>query len=297
MPPPVITLITDFGLADEFVGVMKGVILSLCPNAQIVDISHQIEPQDVFQAALTLEAAYPYFPKGSIHVVVVDPGVGSDRRILAVAAGGYFFLGPDNGVLWPAVADADVDTMVSVTESAFFLTPVSTTFHGRDIFAPVAAHLANGVSISLFGPPIKPEGIRHLEISMPVCENDHTLTGCVVGVDRFGNLITNIRRVDLEGISAGRSWQDLRVKIKKCRITGLSESYLNARQGALLALFSSRDLLEIALCGGNAAQYLNAKKKDPIKVLFPKNLVARSSNKNPPGEESGRRGSRLRKVR
>ncbi len=191
----------------------------------------------------------------------------------------------------------DVKTLVSVNESAFFLTPVSTTFHGRDIFAPVAAHLAKGVPIFSLGSPLQPEEIRHLEASLPVLENHYSLKGQVIGVDRFGNLITNIRREDLEGITAGHSWQDLLVTIKKCRINGLSKSYLSAKQDALLALFGSRDRLEIALCCGNAAQYLNAKKKDPVRVLFPKSSVTHSSNKNPREQESGRRGSRLRKVR
>ncbi|MBW1955465.1 MAG: SAM-dependent chlorinase/fluorinase [Deltaproteobacteria bacterium] len=297
MSPPVITLTTDFGLTDEFAGVMKGVILSRCPEAQVVDISHLIDPQDILQAAETLDAAYPYFPKGSVHVVVVDPGVGSDRRILAAAARGHLFLGPDNGVLWPILRDAPVDALVSVTETAFFLTPVSATFHGRDIFAPVAASLAGGTPLAALGAPVSLEDIQRMEIPVPLPDGRHGLTGRVTAVDRFGNLITNIRREDLDKTAVGRSWQQLRVEIKKCRIRGISDAYMRAGKAAFLALMGSRNRLEVALCCGNAAERLGVRKGDPVRLVFEDSSARRRSSKTPPEGGSDRKGIPRQKSR
>ncbi len=292
MPSPVITLTTDFGLKDEFAGVMKGVILSLCPDARIVDISHLIEPRDVVQAACTLRAAYPYFPKGTVHVGVVDPGVGGARRILAASAGEYLFLAPDNGVLWPILEGLGVDTVVSVTQEAFFLSPVSATFHGRDIFAPVAASLAKGTPLSALGPPVEPGKIKRLEIPTPEQHGKDALSGSIVTVDRFGNLLTNIHREDMVRFAAGRAWRDLRVEIKGRCIQGISRTYSSAGEGALLALFGSRGCLEIAVSSGNAARRLGAGRGDRVRVGFPP-ATASSSRKRPQGGESDRKGNRL----
>ncbi len=295
MPPPVITLTTDFGLSDEFAGVMKGVIVSICPDARIVDISHQVEPQDILQAAYLLEAAYPYFPKGTVHVVVVDPGVGTGRNILAASAGGHLFLAPDNGVLWPVLAAVGIEAAVWVTQSAFFLSPVSGTFHGRDIFAPVAAHLANGTALSLLGKSADPARISRLEVSRPQPDGEGTLTGRIVGVDRFGNLVTDIRREDIGDLGDGLLSTEVCVFVKNERIRGIAPSYLYAGQGSLLALFGSRGRLEIALSCGNAAVRLGAGRGDTVRVVRSSSPVTRPQRKNRPEEGSGRKDSRPRR--
>jgi len=297
MPPPVITLTTDFGLLDEYVGVMKGVVLTLCPEARLVDITHQIEPQDVFQAAFTLEAAYAYFPKGAVHVVVVDPGVGSRRKILAAAAGGYFFLAPDNGVLWPALRTCGIDAAVEVTEDAFFRSPVSRTFHGRDVVAPVAAHLVQGTPLSRLGPPMAVERIVRLDFPPVRRERDSFLVGCVTGADRFGNLVTNIRRMDMALLGFPLCPPSCCVTLKNKRIEGISETYKDVDPGNLLALFNSRNFLEVAVSCGSAARFLAAKRGDPVRIRCAKGPSSKCPRKIPPEAESGPRGNRPQRRR
>ena len=187
----IVALLTDFGVSDGYVGIMKGVILGIAPETALVDISHDIPPQGIRAGAFVLKAASPYFPPGTIFVAVVDPGVGSERRIIAVRTPRAFYVGPDNGVLSWALQREDVQETINVTESGYWLPDVSRTFHGRDIFAPVAAHLAAGLPISRLGERIEDPVI--LPLPAPHLESDQVVRGEVIYVDRFGNLITDIQ--------------------------------------------------------------------------------------------------------
>ncbi len=256
----IITLTTDFGLADGYVGTMKGVILGIAPTATIVDISHNVPPQDVHGAAYTLYAAYPYFPQDTIHVVVVDPGVGSERRAIALRTPQATFVAPDNGVLSYVVAgEKKVEQIVHLTNPSYHLSPVSRTFHGRDIFAPAAAHLARGVPLTELGDPLTE--IIAFPLPRPQVRSDGTVVGQVIHVDRFGNLITSIMATDLadhslliEGV----------IEIKGQSIRGIASNYAEVATGKLLALVGSSDRLEIAVSGGSASQTLGAKVGDEI---------------------------------
>src|SRR5262249_19353343 len=184
----IVALLTDYGLQDPYAGVMKGALLSVNPQARIVDLTHDIPPQDVREGSRVLAAARGYFPDGTVFVAVVDPGVGSDRAIVGVETDRQVFLAPDNGLL--SFLEDSIVRMVRITEAKYFLKPVSKTFHGRDIFAPVAGHLTRGVDLARFGPPLKQ--LTPLEASLPRRTPDGGIQGEVVTIDRFGNLITNI---------------------------------------------------------------------------------------------------------
>jgi hypothetical protein len=255
----VITLTTDFGLADGYVGTMKGVILSIAPTATIVDISHNVPPQDVREAAYILYTAYPYFPQGTIHVVVVDPGVGSERRAIALRTPQATFVAPDNGVLSYVVAGERVKQIVHLTNPSYHLSPVSRTFHGRDIFAPAAAHLARGVPLTELGDPLTE--IVTFSLPRPQVRSDGTIVGQVIHVGRFGNLITSIMATDLAGHSLLR---ESVIEIKGQSIRGIANTYAEVATGKLLALVGSSDRLEIAVSGGSASQTLGAKVGDEV---------------------------------
>src|SRR5271166_4685381 len=197
MPKRIITLTTDFGTSDHFVGTMKGVILGLQPLAQIVDITHEIQPFEVVQGAFVIAQAYSYFPKGSIHVVVIDPGVGSTRRPILAEMAGQYFVAPDNGVL-SMVFSRELAKVRHITNEKFFLKPLSRTFHGRDVFAPVAASLAKGVPAGRFGKPI--DDYLRLSLEKPNRTGKRVWTGTVLKVDRFGNLVTNFHIDDFEQV-------------------------------------------------------------------------------------------------
>ena len=265
MSQPLITLTTDFGLEDNFVGVMKGVIAGIAPEARVVDLSHAVPPQDVAAGAFVLVTGFAYFPEGTVHVAVVDPGVGSARRAIALQAGGYFFVGPDNGLLgyalaalaeagqlegrwqdgwWELGGDARA---VELTEWAYWRPMVSQTFHGRDVFAPVAAHLVRGVPLAELGPAV--DRVQALALPRPEPEGDGW-RGNVVYVDRFGNLITNLR----DGELGGTRW---RVAVAGREIAGLSPSY--AAMGELGAIMGSAGYLEIAAPNGSAAALLGVR--------------------------------------
>ncbi|MCD6224235.1 MAG: SAM-dependent chlorinase/fluorinase, partial [Deltaproteobacteria bacterium] len=188
----IITLLTDFGVEDEYVGIMKGVILSINPSSTIVDITHQIAPQDIIAAAYRIKFSYKYFPEKTVHLVIVDPGVGSGRPLLAAKIQGHFFLAPDNGILTPLLDDGDIDTLVFVENSEYFLDSVSQTFHGRDIFAPVAAHISKGIDIMELGKLADIKSLARLSVEKPFIADNGELSGIIVSIDRFGNLITNI---------------------------------------------------------------------------------------------------------
>jgi S-adenosyl-L-methionine hydrolase (adenosine-forming) len=251
----VISLITDFGLEDAFAGIVKGVILSVNPSATIVDISHTLAPRDLIRAAFLIEASYGYFAPGTVHVVVVDPGVGSDRAIVGVEVKGHRFLAPDNGVLTAVLADWPVDRVVRVENSSFFLNPVSRTFHGRDIFAPVAAHLSIGVDLGALGPAIESETLVRLRLPQPSFTDAPEIVGVVIAADRFGNLITNIRERDLVSLFEKTGRLEPAIQIGGRTINGLSVCYSSAELGKPLALMGSTGRMEISINGGSALKF------------------------------------------
>jgi S-adenosylmethionine hydrolase len=240
---------TDFGSKDHYAGVMKGVILGINPNARIVDVTHEIEKFNIFEAAFKLISYYTYFPRGTVHVVVVDPGVGGQRRPIAAEAGGYFFVGPDNGVFSPVIDSADNPRVVEITNTAYMLGNVSGTFHGRDIFAPAAAHLSSGAGIYDLGTDA-PRTVS-LDIPEPSVKGNE-ISGVVLYVDSFGNLITNI---PAEIVRPGST-----VYAGRHRIDRISGSYGEAGKGELLAIIGSAGLLEISVNQGSAKELLGTKR-------------------------------------
>ena len=245
---------------------MKGVILSIDPQAQIVDLTHDINPQDIGRAARVLQTAWPYFPEKTVHVVVVDPGVGSLRRIIAAEAWGHFFIGPDNGVLWPTLRNGTEATLVRVENPAYRLPNISRTFHGRDIFAPAAAHLSQGVAIRQLGPQVPLEKLLQFEPVAPRALADGSLAGRVVAVDRFGNLITNISAGDLDSAFPNIPKQDLAVRINDKEIDGISECYADVPANNALALVGSADELELSVNCGSAEIYFKGCKGNAVTV-------------------------------
>jgi S-adenosylmethionine hydrolase len=242
---PLVTLTTDFGLADGYVGTMHGVILGICPDARIVDLAHDIEPQNLRQGAFVIHMAHRYFPAGTIHVVVVDPGVGSARRAIAMRTGNATFVAPDNGILSHVMSTEKVLELVELTEREYWLPEVSRTFHGRDIFAPVGAYIAAGVPLCKLGQPIS-DPVAY-PIPEPQVAADGAIIGRVLYADRFGNLVTDVPGELLGGIA------DWDIEIGGRRIRGISSSYSAAEEGELLALVDSSGRLEIAQRNGSAA--------------------------------------------
>ncbi len=246
----IITLITDFGISDPYVGMMKGVILAINRDAQIIDLTHEVEVGSILQASGYLRETFLYFPEGTIHMAVVDPGVGSERRLLAMEAKGHFFVGPDNGIFWPIIEDFKPRHTVQLTKAKYFLPHVTQTFHGRDIFAPVAAYISLGEGLENMGPRIA-DPVR-LSYPIPKTINE-ILYGQIIRVDHFGNLITNIRRDDLEGFL--KSAKPL-IQTGNFTIRRLSMTYADTEEGEPLALINSSDQLEIAVNLGRASQYI-----------------------------------------
>jgi S-adenosylmethionine hydrolase len=248
----IVTLLTDFGTADGYVGAMKGVLATLAPDARIVDISHDIRHGDLRGGALALEAAAPFFPRGTVHVAVVDPGVGTARRALAVASAGQWFVGPDNGVL--TLAARAVDRALVLDRARYHRPEASATFHGRDVFAPVAARLARGIAAARLGSLAR----DLVELELPVARvAAHRVVGEVIHADRFGNLITNIARDDLSRFGSDAAADRVRVEVGRRKIPGgLAHTYGDARPGALLALIGSGGRLEVARRDGSAAALL-----------------------------------------
>jgi hypothetical protein len=258
--PPIITLLTDFGERDAYAGIMKGVMLGICPAARLVDLTHAVPAQAVRVGALVLRSAVPYFPDGTIHVAVVDPGVGSTRAAVAVSTERAVLIGPDNGLLAPSAALLGVRAVRRVENAALCRQPVSDTFHGRDVFAPVAAHLAAGVAFDTLGPELA--ALQPLDLPEPTA-GDGTIDGAVVHVDHFGNLITNIPAAAVRTAFRARS---LSVTIAGMTIASLARAYADAAPGDPVALIGSWDLLEIAVRDGNAAARLGAAPGTPVRV-------------------------------
>lgn len=253
----IITLLTDFGISDAYVAMMKGVILSINRDAELIDITHSINTGSVFQGAYILKESFAYFPSGTVHVAVVDPGVGSARRVIAVNAAGHFFAGPDNGIFWPIIEKYKDAMVYELTEKKYFLPQVTSTFHGRDIFAPVAAHISLGLDIHQLGMPVDPE---KLEIPLPF-KHDNTLTGQITRIDNFGNLITNITADDLVGFLGNN---EPAIHSGKIKIYGLGKTYSDTEKGELLAIINSSNHLELAVNMGRASQYIG---KDPDDII------------------------------
>jgi S-adenosylmethionine hydrolase len=260
-----ITLLSDFGLRDSYVAQMKAAILTICPQARLVDISHEIEKFNIRMGAFVLASTASYFPKGSIHVGVVDPGVGTKRRAILVETEDMFFIGPDNGLLMLAASKQGTKHVYNITNTRYMLPNVSRTFHGRDIFAPAAAHLANGSKASDFGPEINnymAPGFAKSRFT------NSALLGEVLHIDNFGNIITNIPKVEFEkkGIREGMVFKfKLRDTVVKLR---LCSAYGEIAVGKLLALFGSHDFLEISTNKGTAARKLKAKAGDTVAFLL-----------------------------
>ena len=261
-PPRPIALLTDFGLADWYVAAIKGEILRRAPAARLVDLTHAIPPGDVRRAAFVLGQAWPSFPEGAVFLVVVDPGVGSARRPLAVRAAERFFVGPDNGVLESPLGVSGAEARM-LDPARVGGPPLSATFHGRDLFAPAAALLAAGADFAGLGPPA-PDPVR-LAQERPFAEGS-SLVGHVVHVDRFGNCITDVAAADLGAYLAGRDPRRLRVRAGAAEIAGLSTTYSEAPVGAVLALVGSGGRLEIAVAGGHAGARLGLASGDPIRL-------------------------------
>jgi S-adenosylmethionine hydrolase len=262
----IITLTTDFGLEDEYVGVMKGVILGRAPAATIVDLSHAIERQNIRQAALLIGSVYKFFPDRTIHVVVVDPGVGSRRKLILLQAEGQLFLGPDNGVFGLLLEAKGFQAAYEVQCERYYLRPVSSTFHGRDILAPVAAQLAAGLDPAAAGPAIACQALKKIELCRAEIDRlKSTITGEITGMDHFGNLATNIETGSLDDLF-GKDKSSLRVMLRGRIVAGIQGTYGDKAPGEVMALCGSRGFLEIAVNRGSAAILLGAGIGDRVSV-------------------------------
>jgi len=269
----IITLTTDFGLIDAYVAAMKGAMLSINPEARLVDICHSIEPQNISQAAFILSLAYQFFPQRTIHVVVVDPGVGTERRAIILRTPSADFVAPDNGVLSYIIQHSSAESAkdkgnqqielepeleaVAITEPRFWRSPVSPTFHGRDIFAPVAARLSLGFPLADFGEAIT--SVTVLPLSHPYQAPDGSLVGHILHIDSFGNLITNIKGRDLS-----QTRKAVTVEVGNQLIHGLSRTYAEGK--GLLALIGSSGYLEVSLKGGSASAFLGAEVGSEVRL-------------------------------
>jgi S-adenosyl-L-methionine hydrolase (adenosine-forming) len=263
--PRVVTFTTDFGLQDPFVGIMHGVVLNIHPEVQIVDISHAVPSFDVLDGAWTIAQSYRFFPPRSVHVVIVDPGVGSERRPIVAETDDYIFVAPDNGVLSLVEARESSFRVRHATSDRYFLQPVSQTFHGRDIFAPVGAWLAKGIAPEEFGPEITDYTRLHLQ-GVERADNDR-LRATVLKVDKFGNLITNLREEDLPGLFSS-SPPAIQLRIAGQVITRVCRSYAEGAAEGLFAIFGSSGYLEIAARQESAAKKLSVREGEPVSVSF-----------------------------
>ncbi|GHO75875.1 hypothetical protein KSD_36460 [Ktedonobacter sp. SOSP1-85] len=265
---PVIALLTDFGVEDGYVGVMKGVMSGIAHGAQFLDLTHHIAPQQVAQGAWLLSTHYRYFPKGTIFLCVVDPGVGSERRAVALHAGEWLFVGPDNGLFTFILAEQILHQAVALTAPAYRLPTVSSTFHGRDIFAPTAAHLARGVALDLLGPRLEASSLRRLD-GLLATRQGNEVQASVVHVDHFGNLITSLpMQLIPEFFSAPEAvleFPELGVRVSERRTTFALSAESQVQQGAFMLADSSGYLL-VAIQNGNAAQTLGVKRGARIQL-------------------------------
>jgi len=262
---PIITLTTDFGLNDHFVGTMKGVILAIEPEAQIIDICHSVQAFDVLDGALTISQAYSYFPSGTVHMVILDPGLGTARRPLIVTSERHHFVAPDNGVLSLIYQREERLSARHVTGEHYFLQPVSNTFHARDVFSPIAAYLAKGVDPLKFGEEVS-DFVR-FSAPKPKPVNDSTLRGVVLKVDRFGNLITNITPQDAPMLFT-QDASGYKIVIGKREITQIKDAYALGAPGEVFGILGSMGYLEIAANRGAAAQIIGVGKGSDVNIVL-----------------------------
>lgn len=259
MRKKIITLLTDFGTKDGYIGAVKGVIKRINPQAEIVDITHDIDSYDVLGAAFALNNFYGYFPRGTIHLAVVDPGVGSLRRPILMKTKDFFFVGPDNGIFSFIYQKEDIADIIVISNREYFLAEPSCTFHARDIFAPVAAHLSLEIRIDQFGSPAK----ECMKFIFPQPDSKgKSLKGEIIHIDRFGNLITNISADFLE------KKKKVEIVVGKRRIKRISRSYFEIKEKEVGALIGSSGFLELALNQGSARKLLKAKIGDPVRINF-----------------------------
>lgn len=261
MRRPIISLITDFGSSDHYAGTMKGVILGICPDAQIVDITHEIFNYAIAEAAFTLGQAWAYYPRGTVHLIVVDPGVGSRRRPLLAEAGGHCFIAPDNGVLTIALEAAGECKVREITASRYFRKPMSQTFHGRDIFAPVAAHVAKGVAPARFGKRI--EDYIRLPLARPVQTGPGQWEGAILKIDHYGNAVTNFRTESWSGHLAAGPFQ---ITIRGHRVAVVASSYAEMKAEDLFVIGGSAGFLEISIREGSAAALTGCALGDTVEL-------------------------------
>jgi len=263
--PAIITLTTDFGVKDAFVASVKGVILKVNPQAQIFDISNDISPQDIWEAAFTLRTAYSHFPKGTIHLAVVDPGVGSGRKPIIVVTESYYFVGPDNGLFSLIYLEAERIRVHHITSTHYFLPNPGPTFHGRDIFAPVAGWLAKGIPSGNFGEEIT----DYVKLNIPAPKiTPNSVEGHIVHIDRFGNIITNITYLNIKALfSEGMELGDAMVSCAGREIKGLRKYYAESAPGEPGAIINSSGALEIFMFKQNARTALSAKRGDAVRIM------------------------------
>jgi S-adenosylmethionine hydrolase len=262
---PIVTLTTDFGLNDHFVGAMKGVILDIVPEAAIVDISHAVQAYDVLDGALAIAQAYSYFPTGTVHMVVVDPGVGTTRRPILASSDGYHFVAPDNGVLSMVYAREERIHVRHITSDHYFRQPMSTTFHGRDVFAPVAAYLAKLVDSHKFGDEI--EDYVKFAAPKPKAAGENRMRGVVLKVDRFGNLVTNVTPADVPALFAAKP-SAFKIVVGSREITEIRSTYAEGSPGEVFGILGSMGYLEIAANRGAAAQITGAGKGAEVNIVL-----------------------------
>jgi S-adenosylmethionine hydrolase len=263
---PIITLTTDFGLNDHFIGAVKGVILEITPEAQIIDISHAVQPFDILDGALTISQAYSYFPSETVHMVIVDPGVGTARRPIVLRGDRHAFVAPDNGVLSLVYDREERISVRHITAEHYFLQPRSNTFHARDIFAPVAAQLAKGVHPDRLGEEIT-DYVR-FGAPRPKPVDERTLRGVVLKVDRFGNLVTNITPKDAPQLFGGKA-SGFKITIaNKGQATRICTNYAEGAPGEIFGILGSMGFLEIAANRGSAFQLLGAGKGSEVNVVM-----------------------------
>ncbi|MBI3649578.1 MAG: SAM-dependent chlorinase/fluorinase [Acidobacteria bacterium] len=261
---PIITLLTDFGEADYFVAAMKGAIYCLNRDVEIIDLTHQITPHDVFSGAFNLLCCYREFPKWTIHVAVVDPGVGSSRRPIFVMTDEYYFIGPDNGIFSYIYQRENINRVVHLTESHYFRAEVSNTFHGRDVFAPIAAYVAKQVDWTKMGAEIS--DYVKFNLPTPAVVSAKQLRGHVIQVDRFGNIITNITSAELP---PERAAQGMRLRIGKHEAARCLKNFSEAANNELFAYFGSAGFLELAVARQNAARLVEARRGMEIEIALP----------------------------
>ncbi len=261
-PSGIITLMTDFGTSDHYVGVMKGVILNINRQVEIVDITHAVPPQDIHGAAFLIDSAYRYFPSGTIHVIVVDPGVGSERRAIVCQTETAYFVCPDNGILPHILHNEKHARAVAVENPAYFLPQVSNTFHGRDIFAPVGAHLSRGVPIGELGNPVA----QPVQLTLPEPQvTEEAVIGHIIWIDSFGNLVTDVSREILESLERQNG---VVIHAGSAKIDHFNRSYAESEIGEVLAIIGSFNRLEISINQGNAAQVLGLKRGDTVTICM-----------------------------